>query len=405
MVPPNAIGHTGGAFVQEGPLRLVATRIRSEIPGPFAFWHSDADEKNIYCSWATTEANKPYSATVNLLQGLYTRWNKLPPGTVYRSTDARFTEMCMGMADFCETKVHPVPVNVIPGIEHISQNAFIKTRTFTGLNPDVLKTRDIPTVLDLNKLKESPRLDLRSQDPRNSAVHRLYMMMAMALVGKNFNTNKGHNIAAMLVDNEGVILEVTLNSVNLNHTFHAEVNLLQKYFKTAQVLPPGATIYTTLKPCRMCAGMFAELMANRPDVAIIYGQNDPGAHATNTALDRQFRDQQISIDTIKRIRLRQESYWSPPEKPKSGWVHGNMTWYLHLERAKAMNVDHIYSLVAFLKTPAAADAFKFTERGLRRKLHKYSLADEYGGTLVDPNENVWAVIDHASELLRELASE
>jgi tRNA(Arg) A34 adenosine deaminase TadA len=123
-----------------------------------------------------------------------------------------------------------------------------------------------------------------------NTVHRIYMMSTFALLTKRFGTadHSGHNIAAILADKTGHILSWGLNQRWNNATFHAELNMLQAYCKGHKAdpgLPDGARIYTTLKPCKMCAGMIRETAININNIVVYYGQNDPGQHASATALD------------------------------------------------------------------------------------------------------------------------
>ncbi|HEX4924736.1 MAG TPA: Bd3614 family nucleic acid deaminase, partial [Bdellovibrionales bacterium] len=49
---------------------------------------------------------------------------------------------------------------------------------------------------------------------------------------------------------------VAHNTNHSNRTLHAELNLVQSWWRMHQApLPAGAEIYTTLEPCRMCSGM------------------------------------------------------------------------------------------------------------------------------------------------------
>ncbi|MEM9554066.1 MAG: Bd3614 family nucleic acid deaminase [Acidobacteriota bacterium] len=93
------------------------------------------------------------------------------------------------------------------------------------------------------------------------------------------------NIGALLVDESGNLLAWALNTKDQNSTCHAEVNLLQSFFyRHRQPVPPKCTVYTTLKPCRMCAGMISHATDQR--VAVVYGQDDRGPDATGTSVDK-----------------------------------------------------------------------------------------------------------------------
>jgi tRNA(Arg) A34 adenosine deaminase TadA len=90
---------------------------------------------------------------------------------------------------------------------------------------------------------------------------------------------------------------------NQNHkmkTWHAEM-LLLRYFNYQ--LPNGAILFTSLKPCRMCAAWITESISSSPSMdrlpLIVYLQNDPGRLAQNTTLDKRPQDQK-SWEEFKR---------------------------------------------------------------------------------------------------------
>jgi tRNA(Arg) A34 adenosine deaminase TadA len=117
---------------------------------------------------------------------------------------------------------------------------------------------------------------------------RLYMMAVFSLVASRFIRKyqglADANIGALLVSSVGQILAWSVNTKEHNSTCHAEVNLLQGCFRNAPAtVMDGARLYTTLKPCQMCAGMIQHTGGGRIDV--IYGQGDPGEDAQETVLD------------------------------------------------------------------------------------------------------------------------
>ena len=99
------------------------------------------------------------------------------------------------------------------------------------------------------------------------------------------------SIAALLVGphpehGREVILGVGFNTQSLNRTLHAEVNLVQNYHqRTGTGLPAYSKIFTTLKPCRMCAGMIWESAQDLQTLKVFYSKDDPGVHACQTVLD------------------------------------------------------------------------------------------------------------------------
>jgi tRNA(Arg) A34 adenosine deaminase TadA len=115
------------------------------------------------------------------------------------------------------------------------------------------------------------------------------MMTAFALVTHRFvhESSNDANIGAILVSPTGTITAWALNTKEFNSTFHAEVNLMQSvFFNNSSVLSKldGFRIYTTLKPCRMCAAMIHHVGDGA--ISVIYGQEDNSEDATGTDLDK-----------------------------------------------------------------------------------------------------------------------
>jgi tRNA(Arg) A34 adenosine deaminase TadA len=91
-------------------------------------------------------------------------------------------------------------------------------------------------------------------------------------------------IAALLVSRENTLLGADINTNAKNRTLHAEMNLISHL--TDQKIPAGARLFTTLKPCRMCAGMIHDSASDLASLRVIFAEDDPGTHGRNTALDR-----------------------------------------------------------------------------------------------------------------------
>lgn len=95
-------------------------------------------------------------------------------------------------------------------------------------------------------------------------------------------------IAAMICSAEGKVLSWAVNNNSKNKTLHAEVAAIQKFHETFNTkLPAGAIIYSSMKPCRMCAGMIVEMAEDPNQIKVIYFQDDPGPLAQNTELEKR----------------------------------------------------------------------------------------------------------------------
>jgi tRNA(Arg) A34 adenosine deaminase TadA len=92
-------------------------------------------------------------------------------------------------------------------------------------------------------------------------------------------------IAALLVDADRRVLAWAINSNSRNKTLHAEVNLVQGYCRiSGRTLPRGAKIFTTLKSCRMCAGMIWSAAEDPASIQVFFKNDDPGPMARQTVL-------------------------------------------------------------------------------------------------------------------------
>ncbi len=94
-------------------------------------------------------------------------------------------------------------------------------------------------------------------------------------------------IAALVCDRNGKLLSWAVNNNSKNKTLHAEILALQQYFEINRTkLPAGTKIYVSLKPCRMCAAMIAQMCEDADLLEVIYFKDDPGPLAQHTVLDK-----------------------------------------------------------------------------------------------------------------------
>ncbi|MFS4459200.1 Bd3614 family nucleic acid deaminase [Bdellovibrio sp. HCB2-146] len=104
-------------------------------------------------------------------------------------------------------------------------------------------------------------------------------------------------IAALLISAEGTVLGYGVNSNSKNKTLHAEVNMVQRYFReTGKKIPIGAQIYSTHKPCKMCAGMIYDWCEQPLSVQVYYGVEEKGRLSTATILDQHGINKQLRED-------------------------------------------------------------------------------------------------------------
>lgn len=94
-------------------------------------------------------------------------------------------------------------------------------------------------------------------------------------------------IAAVLMGANGELLGYGINSNAGNKTLHAEVNLVQGFFRrNGARLPKDAVLYSTHKPCKMCAGMIHDWSEDPRSLKVFYRHEEKGGLSRHTVLDR-----------------------------------------------------------------------------------------------------------------------
>ncbi|HEY8271913.1 MAG TPA: Bd3614 family nucleic acid deaminase, partial [Pseudobdellovibrionaceae bacterium] len=93
------------------------------------------------------------------------------------------------------------------------------------------------------------------------------------------------DIACLLTDHSGNMLAYGVNSNSKNKTLHAEVNTVHRFYHDhRKKLPVGTKIYTTRKPCKMCAGMIYDWSEDPASLEIHYLEEDKSSQ--NSVLEQ-----------------------------------------------------------------------------------------------------------------------
>lgn len=162
-------------------------------------------------------------------------------------------------------------------------------RITTGLEIDAPELLLEGRCLELNAkdFSHPPEIDSDSLSPSSDDNWmKVAGELASRIPKKSELYESDRKIAAILVSAKGEILSAAINTNARNRTQHAEINLIESLWKKAgKRLPRGSRLYTTLKPCKMCAGMIWDCAEDVRDLQVIYGEDDPGTNARCTALD------------------------------------------------------------------------------------------------------------------------
>lgn len=234
----------------------------------------------------------PSSAIVKLLQGLFDEYVDHSFFILRKRlfTTATASEMCKGMIKVVAKRVneniqaqdHGMIISEEPVEIGLSQDFLIATKFLNNENSH-------PTIEVAEWLEKNNPLD------REDYMELVLNMSTLVPRGDVLH-DYDRDIAAILVDAEGKLLSYGVNSNSKNKTLHAEVNLIQRYFKeTGRKIPLGAVLYSTHKPCKMCAGMIYHWSENPDALQVYYNIDEQGGLSKTTILDEKELNWRLKI--------------------------------------------------------------------------------------------------------------
>jgi tRNA(Arg) A34 adenosine deaminase TadA len=125
-----------------------------------------------------------------------------------------------------------------------------------------------------------PVLEVEEVSDVQQEVDDIFSLLVYSLVFRDWqsdsvprNKRRGYNIGALLVNKENMPVYYGLNCINSteNATQHGEVRAITGYLEKSRSFDlSGFTVYTSLEPCVMCAGMITMVSVKR----VVYGQRD-----------------------------------------------------------------------------------------------------------------------------------
>lgn len=261
---------------------------------PRARWAFLIHEGTVYFAGAEAGAvsgPRPTSAALKLLQGLFDRYRDHsffllrsriylsdPPGPMERGfidlVAKRFTVLGEGAAVPGSEGPSVPPAAAVAGTD--GPPAPLRWEEVVPLQAEYYDSA-LPTSeghLERRELRDAAEAaaalaELEAQVPRGEVLH-----------------DHHRPIAAILTDAAGRVLGHALHSGAINKTRHAEIDLIQNLYRGG--FRPHAResyrLYVSLKPCRMCAGTWAEVFGDY-DLRVFYLRDDPGAKARATELE------------------------------------------------------------------------------------------------------------------------
>lgn len=235
----------------------------------------------LYYSYFPQGVSAPSSALVKLLQGVFDTHLDLSffilRNRIY--TTAVLTEMCRGMLKVVAKRAYDQVIVCDHGIRLDLELKEVALKTEILFPTQKLSAENRADLNNISKLfanVQSPSLILEK-------VAQIASLVVRGEIRHDFN----RDIAAVLFNSEGECLSYGVNSNALNKTLHAEINLVHRLYKEKGLkIPPGAVLYSTHKPCKMCSGMIHDWSENPYRVQIYYRHHEKGRLSRATSLDR-----------------------------------------------------------------------------------------------------------------------
>jgi tRNA(Arg) A34 adenosine deaminase TadA len=198
-------------------------------------------------------------------------------------------------------------------------------------------------------------------------VHRLYLATAYILLAHKHGAKRKDGVVALVVDKTGNIVSWGMKNP-LVSCWHGETSAIMRL---RGELPAGGCVFTTLKPCRMCGGLISD--ASRKTMGAYYGQDDAGADAAKTALDRDKHN--FPLDVHKGPALPRGLVLPIGEagakEPLGARLQSDFT---------AQQKSGIGSPIDYVTSAAAADLMGATKAMFEAKVKKYATVPDKPGT-------------------------
>lgn len=214
----------------------------------------------------------------------------------------------------------------------------------------------------------------------NRNVHRLYMAAAFTLLRKKHGAGDKDGVVALVVDGSGNIVSWGQKNPDVP-CWHGETSAVMRL---GGRLPAKCCVYSTLKPCHMCASLLHQMSGGTAKV--FWGQDDPAKAAAKTDLD---------TSRMGRILDGNKAHSEGAKAVLLGARKEVMSRKLGTA-FKSQKKTGEKSTIDYITTPAAADFLKQAEAALVDKYKKYQKPENEFG-----NENTQRVADYLIRFLRD----
>ena len=242
----------------------------------------------VYYTYFPKNMKAPSSAVVKLLQILFDQHIDhsffILRNRIF--TTAALSEMCRGMIKVVAKRATE---NVLVNEQNLSADSDIPGLTFKRIGVPQLTLTEFSHLNDENKIALARVQQwMQEQSPQDASGFLAFAKSISERVPRGgILHDYDRNIAAILVSKSGELLSYGANSNSKNKTLHAEVNLIQRLHRDRGIqIPEGAILYSTHKPCKMCAGMIHDWCANPRSIQVFYEVEETGSLSRQTVLDR-----------------------------------------------------------------------------------------------------------------------
>lgn len=271
--------------------------------------------------------------------------------------------------------------------------------------PNSLDPTDPLTVYWEKKVEALATVRVPAIPPEEAERHRIYSLLAMALIFGFWNGNKrgpdgeypfrrkqlmegsrykgdrylGHNIASIAVDEKGYVVDFEFNHNEIFNSSaeHAEARLIRRVFSLTQINNgwdvlaaedrrdvkygntfSAVTVYTSLESCAQCSGIMALANVQR----VVYLQSDPGQFLIGNMLynltGREARKygapQPIGADTFG-FQYKADLDGAYADYYRT--LTGDAAAFFYRANPRSTNPDRSTGITSFLCTDAAYEIF------------------------------------------------